>query len=165
VEIFQQSFFPKPMSRFQPMFRKPKDFGSHRRNSTYYAAALCQRKRISFKLFLTTFCDDQTINDIQVVSQLLLRSDKLGVRRTCAVSDLDQRSVKSSLVFCRLSRNQPTGLCFFHFVMIQTYTYLCSSNWSLQRREIRIHQHKLLKVENRLHATLRRIQSPEILFK
>jgi len=33
-------------------------------------------------------------------------------------------------VFCKLLRNEPTGLCFHLYAMIQTYMYLHQSNYS-----------------------------------
>jgi len=37
----------------------------------------------------------------------------------------------------KFSRNQSTGLCFHLFAMIQTCTYLCSSNFTPQVKEAR----------------------------
>jgi len=48
-------------------------------------------------------------------------------------------------VFCRLSRNQPTGLCYHLFAMIQTCTYLYSSNFTPQLKQAR----NLLQIFNR----------------
>ena len=38
-------------------------------------------------------------------------------------------------LFCRLSKNKPTGFCFHLFVMIQTCTYLYSSNFTPQVKQ------------------------------
>jgi len=40
-------------------------------------------------------------------------------------------------VFCRLKRNQPTGLCFHVFAMIQTCAHLYSSNFTPQVKDAR----------------------------
>ena len=45
---------------------------------------------------------------------------------------------------CKLSKNQPTGLCFLLFAMIQTWTYLYSSKESLQRWRIQTYQQNIL---------------------
>ena len=49
----------------------------------------------------------------------------------------DLQSNQNLLVFCKLSRNQPTGHCFHLFAMIQTRTYLYSSNFIPQVKQAR----------------------------
>jgi len=44
---------------------------------------------------------------------------------------------KKLYIFDRLQRNQPTGLCFHLFAMIQTCAYLYSSNFTPQVKKAR----------------------------
>jgi len=69
----------------------------------------------------------------QIKWKKVLVSGGLTSRRFSKKSICATKTFERSRFYCKFSRNQPTGLCFLRFAMIQTFTYLYSSRWSPPR--------------------------------